>query len=63
MEGEFPGKMWLQMDEKEGFKKLASCFKTTHVTQISLFHTRLDVSGSTTQNNQGKKMYCDGCNY
>ena len=44
-------------------KKLVRCFKTTHVMQLNIFYTRLHVSGSTTQNNQWKKMYCDGCNY
>jgi len=52
------------MAEVVGFKKLVSRFKTTHLTQLGIIYTTLDVSGSTTQSNQRKqRMYCDSCNY
>jgi hypothetical protein len=52
------------MNEVVGFKKLVRCFKTKHLMPLGIFYTRLDVSGSITQNNLGKKrMYHDGCNY
>jgi len=43
------------MGEVVGFRKLVSCFKTMHLMPLGIFYTRLDVSGSITQNNQGKK--------
>jgi len=50
------------MGEVVGFRKLVRSFKTMHLMPLSIFYTRLDVSGSITQNNQGKKrMYFDGC--
>jgi len=52
------------MAEVAGFKKLVSRFKTTYLTQLGIIYTMIDVSGSTTQNNQGKqRTYCDSCNY
>jgi len=52
------------MGEVVGFRKLVSCFKTMHLMPLGIFYTRLDVSGSITQNNQGKKrLYRDGFNY